>query len=91
MKEEVWFVYLIECSDGSIYTGISNNVAERVLKHNSGKGAKYTRARRPVFLKAICAYVNKSEASKAEYSFKQLSKNEKMMLIQILNFCDKDV
>jgi putative endonuclease len=91
VKEEAWFVYMIECSDGSIYTGISNNVSERIVKHNSGKGAKYTRARRPVYLKACFSYVNKSEASKAEYAFKKYSKIEKMMLIQILNYYSKDV
>ncbi len=82
MKTESWFVYMVECIDGTIYTGISNNVEERIIKHNSGKGARYTRSRRPVSLKALWSYVNKSEASKAEYAFKKLSKDEKIRLIQ---------
>jgi predicted GIY-YIG superfamily endonuclease len=85
VKKDNWYVYLVECSDGSIYTGISNNVEARVKKHNSGKGAKYTKSRRPVYLKASCLYLNRSEASKAEYNFKRYTKDEKMNLILILN------
>ncbi len=76
-----WYVYLVECADGTIYTGISNNVEARIGAHNSGKGAKYTKSRRPVILKASWSYVNKSEATKAEYAFKQLSRIQKMRLI----------
>ncbi|MBX9850451.1 MAG: GIY-YIG nuclease family protein [Cytophagaceae bacterium] len=85
MEEETintqWFVYMVECSDGTIYTGITNNIAQRIAKHNSGKGAKYTRARTPVVLKAFWTYKFKSEAAKAEYAFKQLTREEKMELI----------
>ena len=87
MEEEInvaakcWFVYMVECSDGTIYTGITNNIEQRIIKHNSGKGAKYTRARIPVVLKAYWTYDLKSEAAKAEYAFKQLSREEKMELI----------
>lgn len=76
-----WFLYLLECSDGTIYTGITNDVKARVAKHNSGKGAKYTRGRRPVLLKRSFTYKNRSEASKAEYVFKKLSKQKKQELI----------
>ena len=46
-----WFVYIVECSDKSLYTGITNDLEKRITVHNQGKGAKYTRARRPVSLK----------------------------------------
>jgi putative endonuclease len=72
---------MVECSDGTIYTGITNNVAERIIKHNAGKGAKYTRARGPVVLKAWWPYKQKSEAAKAEYAFKQLTRKQKMEMI----------
>ena len=72
-----WKVYLLKCSDGTIYTGISNDVKARIAKHNSGKGAKYTRGRTPVKLLKTFSYKNKSEACKAEYAFKKLSKQEK--------------
>jgi putative endonuclease len=76
-----WFVYLAECADGSIYTGISNNVEARILAHNAGKGAKYTKSRRPVILKAFWQYDNKSEATKAEIAFKQKSTIQKISMI----------
>ena len=73
---------MLECADGSIYTGITNNVKERVAKHNAGKGAKYTKARRPVVLKAKWKHKDKSEAAKAEYAFKQLPREEKLSSIR---------
>ena len=76
-----WFVYIVECSDGSLYTGISNDVDARIVKHNSGKGAKYTRNKTPVTLKARWQFENKSEASKKEYAIKKLSRPEKMRLL----------
>jgi putative endonuclease len=82
MEAKSWYVYMLECSDGSIYTGITNDIAARIKKHNSGKGAKYTRTRGPVILKAYWTYELKSEAAKAEYAFKQLSRAEKIKLIR---------
>lgn len=76
-----WFVYMVECSDGTIYTGITNDVKARILKHNSGKGAKYTRARRPVKLKAQWKYSSRSASAQAEYAFKKLSRVQKLKLI----------
>ena len=82
MEIKPWYVYMVECADGTIYTGITNDVEARIIKHNSGKGAKYTRTRGPVKLKACWSFEFKSEAAKAEYAFKQLSRAEKMKLIQ---------
>lgn len=72
-----WFLYLIECNDGSIYTGIAVDVAARFAAHASGKGARYTRSRPPRRVLAIVAYPDRSTASKAEYAMKRLSAAEK--------------
>ncbi len=82
---ENWFVYMVECSDKTLYTGITNDVVARIAKHNSGKGAKYTRSRSPVKLKAFWKYETKSIAAQAEYAFKQLSKTQKLALIKSAN------
>ena len=78
---KTWFVYLLKCSDGTMYIGITNDVKARVAKHNSGQGAKYTRGRTPVVLKRTFKYKNRSEASKAEHAFKKLSRTQKLRLI----------
>jgi putative endonuclease len=82
MENKTWYVYMLQCSDGTIYTGITNDLVTRIIKHNSGKGAKYTRSRTPVKLKASWAYELKSEAAKVEYAFKQLSRTDKIKLIR---------
>jgi len=68
-----WFVYLIECKDGSIYTGIAIDVAARYAAHQNGKGARYTRSHPPRRLLAAIAYPDRSAATKAEYQIKRLS------------------
>jgi putative endonuclease len=75
-----WFVYLIECADASIYTGIAIDVAARYQAHASGKGARYMRAHPPKRLLAAFAYADRSAASKAEYRIKQMSAQEKRAL-----------
>jgi putative endonuclease len=77
----MWYIYILECSDGTLYTGITTDVNRRLLEHNSGKGAKYTRVRRPVVLRALFEAKNRSEASKEEYRIKQLNRTEKLKLI----------
>ena len=72
-----WFLYLIECADGSIYTGITVDVAARYAKHASGRGARYTRSHPPRCLLAIVEYADRSTAAKAEYEIKCLSAGEK--------------
>ena len=76
-----WYVYILECSDGTLYTGISNDVNKRVLTHNKGKGAKYTKTRLPVLLKWLKSCEDRSEASKLEYQIKKLTRKEKLDLI----------
>jgi putative endonuclease len=81
-KNSNWYVYMVECADKTIYTGITNNIGERINKHNAGKGAKYTRSKGPVVLKAFWSYANKSEAAQSEYAFKKLSRTQKLALIE---------
>lgn len=76
-----WYVYILECSDGTLYTGITTDVNRRLNQHNSGKGAKYTRARLPVKLVALSEAGDRSEASKEEYRIKQLTRKEKIEYI----------
>jgi putative endonuclease len=78
-----WFVYLIECRDGSIYTGIAVDVAARYKAHENGTGAKYTRAHPPQRLMAVMEHPDRSSASKAEYAIKQLTADEKRQLAAI--------
>jgi putative endonuclease len=80
-----WFLYLIECLDGSIYTGIAKDVAARYAAHLSGKGARYTRAHPPARLLASKAYPDHSSALKAEYQVKQMKAEAKRRLIEELS------
>ena len=76
------FVYIVECRDHSYYTGYTSNLHQRLNAHNSGKGAKYTRARLPVHYIYCSSYANKSAAMSEEYRIKQLPRKEKIALIQ---------
>jgi putative endonuclease len=75
-----WFVYILECRDGSLYTGIAVDVARRYALHAAGKGARYTRSHPPARLLAAFAHPDRSSASKAEYVIKQLSPGAKRAL-----------
>jgi putative endonuclease len=75
-----WFVYLIECGDGSIYTGIAIDVDARYAAHKNGKGARYTRSHPPRRLLAAIEYADRSAASRAEYRIKRLTPREKREL-----------
>ena len=75
-----WYVYLLECRDGSIYTGIATDVERRYAEHAAGKGARYTRSRPPLRLLARFEYPDRSTASRAEYAIKQLSPARKRAL-----------
>lgn len=72
-----WFLYLIECTDGSIYTGITVDVAARYVAHLNGLGARYTRSHPPARLLGCEAHTDRSSASKAEYRVKQMTAAEK--------------
>jgi putative endonuclease len=77
-----WFLYLIECANGALYTGIAMDVEARFQKHRAGKGAKYTRANKPVRLIGAIAYPDRGAATQAEIAFKKLSRAEKQARIQ---------
>ena len=74
---------MLECSDNSIYTGITNNLEERLKKHQSGNGAKYLRGRLPIKLVYKENFINRSEATKREMYIKKMSKKEKKHLIDL--------
>lgn len=76
-----WSVYIVRCSDGTLYTGTSNNVERRVSQHNAKRGAKYTKTRLPVILIYQREFEDRSIACKEEYRIKQLSRTDKLKLI----------
>lgn len=79
---EKHFVYILLCSDSTLYTGWTTDLENRIKAHNSGNGAKYTRSRTPVKLMYFEQYKTKSEALKRECEIKKLSKAEKLKLIE---------
>jgi putative endonuclease len=78
----MYYVYILECGDNTLYAGYTDDLVKRVKIHNQGKGAKYTRARLPVKLVYSENFENKSDAMKREYSIKQLSRKKKEELIK---------
>ena len=76
-----WFVYILECNDNSLYTGITNDLKKRVSAHNSGKGAKFTKARLPVRLVYREPYKTKGDSLKREFEIKKMKRTEKLDLI----------
>lgn len=74
------YIYIVECSDGTLYTGWTNNIERRIKEHNEGKGAKYTRCRRPVVLKYYEEFNTKQEAMKRECAIKKLTRKDKIKL-----------
>ena len=81
MSEEN-YTYILECADGTLYCGWTNHLQERVAAHNAGKGARYTKSRRPVVLKYYETFSTKQEAMRREWAVKQLSRKEKLELIE---------
>lgn len=76
------YTYIVRCKDDSLYTGWTNNLEKRIQNHNDGKGAKYTRARRPVELVYYEKFQTKQEAMRREWEIKQLTRKDKLKLIQ---------
>jgi putative endonuclease len=82
MAVSPYFVYIVRCSDGTLYTGITTDLERRIDEHNhSPKGAKYTRARRPVELVYSEACEDKSGAAQREYAIKRMTRAQKMELL----------
>ena len=80
-----WAVYILACADGSLYTGITNDLDSRIAAHENGKGAKYTRGRGPFRLVYSEDCENRSAASKRERDIKSLSRDEKLKLLQSID------
>lgn len=80
-----WFVYLLECVNGKIYTGITTDVTRRFDEHLKGTGAKFTRANPPLHILAVKLCMNRSEASSMEYYIKRLKPSQKKELAVIWN------
>lgn len=77
-----YYVYLLRCADGTLYCGYTDDVPKRVKAHNDGKGAKYTKARRPVEEVYTEEVSSRSDALKREYAIKQMSREQKQRMIQ---------
>ena len=77
-----WFLYILQCSDGTYYTGVTTDMKRRLHEHNnSNRGAKYTRTRRPVKLIYFSEHEDRSSAQKAEHRFKKLTRTQKQGVI----------
>tara|TARA_R100001082_G_C4330788_1_gene145535 strand:- start:687 stop:950 length:264 start_codon:yes stop_codon:yes gene_type:complete len=78
-----WYLYVVQCSDGTLYTGVTTDTDRRINEHNtSPRGAKYTKTRRPVKLVYKRRYANRSEAQSAEYEFKKMLRGQKIQIIK---------
>ena len=76
------YAYIVECADGTLYSGWTNDLEKRIAAHNAGQGAKYTRSRRPVTLRYYEEFEDKSEALRREAALKKLSRAKKQALIE---------
>ena len=81
MEEKSNYTYILTCADGTLYCGWTNHLEQRVKAHNEGRGAKYTKARRPVVLSYWEAFDTKEEAMRREYAIKRLRRGEKLRLM----------
>lgn len=76
-----WYVYIVECRDGTLYTGVTNDLEARIAAHNDGRGARYTRSRRPITLRWSHRTRGRSMALHKEHTIKKLSRREKVRLV----------
>jgi len=81
----MFYVYMLLCADGTYYTGYTTDLQRRLNKHNSGKGAKYTRGRRPCKMVWSCPFETKSKAMRNEYALKQMTRKDKIRFIKMSN------
>ena len=78
MPDRTWSTYLLKCSDGSLYCGVTKDMESRLIKHNEGTASKYTRSRLPVKLVAVKGHLAKREAYQLEYQIKKTQTNKKI-------------
>lgn len=83
IAENMNYTYILKCKDGSLYTGWTNNLDKRIADHNAGKGAKYTKSRRPVELVYYESFDTKEDAMKREYEIKKMKRSEKIELLSV--------
>ncbi|MBY0526384.1 MAG: GIY-YIG nuclease family protein [Gemmataceae bacterium] len=81
-KNSAWFVYILRCADGTLYTGITNDLSRRCRQHNDGKAARYTRSRRPTRLVYQEVVADRSQALRRELAIKALSRRQKLCLMR---------
>ena len=81
-KNKCWWVYILHCEDGTLYTGITNNPIQRFVDHCESRGAKYTKNNPPKEIMYLESAPDKSQASKREYAIKQLTRKDKWVLIE---------
>lgn len=81
LRRESWFLYIVRCADGTLYTGIARDVAARIALHERGLGARYTRGRGPLELRAVRRCADKGRALRLEYAVKQLTRVEKEAML----------
>jgi putative endonuclease len=82
-KPKGYYAYVLQCADGTFYTGWTVDIEKRLQTHNAGKGARYTRTRLPVTLLKYWTFENRSEAMSYEFQFKKLTREQKMRLLEI--------
>jgi len=80
--DKQWYVYILRCADGTLYTGVTNDPERRLAQHNAGTASKCTRSRRPVEMVYRENAENKGAALRREYAIKQLSRSDKLALIK---------
>ena len=88
--DKSWYVYILECGDGTLYTGATNDVARRLAAHNTGKGAKYTKGRGPLRVVYTEKCLSCSQALSREYAIKKMTRSDKQLLIQNSNTLQTD-
>jgi putative endonuclease len=81
METSDWFLYTLRCADGTLYTGVTTDLARRVSEHNTGRGARYTAGRRPVQPVAAWRFPDRAASQRAEARFRRLSRAQKLALI----------
>jgi putative endonuclease len=86
MATEAWFVYIARCNDDTLYCGVARNVAERIAKHDAGKGARYTRGRGPLRIEAVRRCPSHGDALRLELAVKRLCRHEKEALANVRRF-----
>lgn len=80
LSSRQWYLYLLECQDGSVYTGVALDVLARFKQHQSGKGARYTRSHTPLRILAVAQFPDRASAQRAEYHLKQCSAQKKRLV-----------